>query len=351
MQKNGHEITIITRCTGLTEEFDSFEGMHIIRGPFLPTYPLHISTHGIWTNNLIKGMANEFDVIHYHIPLVPKLKTHAPSVVTVHSSMIEEMKQMEATFVLKKFALQGMTTTFTKHYMNEILTNADSIIAVSSSVREELVKYYGIESKVSVIWNGVDTTLFIPSASNNQREYILYTGRLAYRKGLLELIDAFRTISERSECDLVLSGRGPLKELLEKRVKEYGLVDRVRFTGFVTRDELVRLYQGARIFVAASAYETGPLTALEAMSCAIPIVVTRVGILPDVVEDGVTGLFVNTNDSKDIAEKCLFLLSDKERSNVIGRNARAFVERNCTWSKVAGDVANIYSSLTGSQSN
>ena len=345
MQKKGHEITIITRRIGSATERDNFESMRIIREPFLPTYPVHISTHGIWTNMRVKDLVDEFDVVHYHIPLVPWVKMHACSVVTVHSSMIEEINQMEESLRLKKLLLQGMTATFTKHYMNEVMTRADSIIAVSSSVREELVRHYGIKSKINVIWNGVDTKYFTPSSSRRQRDYILYTGRLAYRKGLLELIDAFRIIAESSECDLVLSGRGPMREMLEKRIQEYGLKDRVRFSGFVSRDELLALYQGARIFVAASSYETGPLTALEAMSCGIPVVVTKVGIMPDVIEDGVTGLFVNKKDSGDIAEKCLSLLSNKEKGDLIGKNARSFVEKHCPWSKVADDVEKIYYDL------
>ena len=345
LQKKGHEITVLTRSNALGEETAWFEGIRIIRGPFLPTYPFHISTHGIWTNSRFNGLVNEFQVIHYHIPLVPRLKSSAPTVVTVHSSMIEEMNQMESTFFLKKMALQGMTKTFTKHYMNEILTSSDSIIAVSSSVRDELVKYFSIERKINVIWNGVDTDFFIPSTSRENQDYILYTGRLGYRKGLIELIDAFKIISEKTDCNLVLSGRGPLREMLEKRVREYGLEKRVRFAGFVERDALLRLYQGAHIFVAASSYETGPLTALEAMSCAVPIVVTRVGILPDVVQDGVTGLFVKKQDSKDIAEKCLSLLSDKSRSLTMGKKAREFVEIHCTWSKVGNEVEKIYSRL------
>lgn len=345
LMRLGHQVTVITRKSKGEEQFSEFDGIKIMRGPFLPIYPAHIPVHRFLTNKALAEKLNDFDLVHYHIPLVPVLRIMAPSVVTVHSSMIEEMNQMESGFFLKKLALQAMTKTFTKKYMRATLKNANATIAVSTSLKDELLKYYGIRGNVRVVPNGVDTEYFHPQESQGRSRYILYVGRLAYRKGLLELLDAFNIVSKDTDASLVLCGKGPLQKVLEGRVKKYGLVDRVKFKGFVTRDELLSLYQNASLFVAASSYETGPLTALEAMSCGTPVIVTKVGIMPDVIKDGDNGLFVNKNDPQDLAGRCLKVLNDAHLAAEMGENARRTVEASCQWKQIAAEVDQIYAEL------
>jgi len=342
LMKSGHQVTVITRRAKGEVAQGEFEGIRIVRVTFIPTYPVHITVHEILTNRLVKGIMDEFDAIHYHIPLVPLIRSNAPSVVTVHSSMIEEINQMESGFPLKKIALQAMTRTFTKFYMKRVLNNAEEIIAVSSSVKGELRKYFHIEQRVNVVHNGVDTDYFEPTQRRGTPKYILYTGRLAYRKGLLELMNAFTTIAKETDANLILCGKGPLRKVLEDMVVKNGLEGRVQFPGFITRDELLGLYQRASVFVAASSYETGPLTVLEAMSCGIPVIVTRVGILPDMIEDGENGIFVNVNDHQDIASRCIELLSDDRMALRIGMNARMTMLERGKWSQISSEIESIY---------
>jgi len=338
----GHEITVITRDQIGSEQVGTLEGIKIFRGPFLPTYPVHIGTHQFWTNAKLKDLKGEFDIVHYHTPLTPVLDLDAPEVVTVHSSMIEEVDQMESGFFLKKLFLKVMTRTFTKYYMGLSLKRAKRIVAVSSSVKGEIRRFFKPGAEVVVIRNGVDTDFFSPVPHVSERKYVLYVGRLAYRKGLLELVEAFHKISGNVDADLVLCGRGVLRPHLEAMVSSYGLTDRVRFTGFVTRDELKALYQGATVFVAASAYETGPLTALEAMSCGVPVVVTKVGIMPDVVRDGESGFFVEKGNAEDLAAKIKVLLADPSMAERIGANARKVVARDCQWSEITKQLSAVY---------
>lgn len=258
---------------------------------------------------------------------------------------------MESGFFFKKMIMQVMVKTLTKYYMKKTIKNSNAIIAVSSSVRNELSKYYGIVDNVHVIHNGVDTDFFRPIEQSGRSNYILYVGRLSYRKGLLELVDAFKDIAKESNVDLVLCGKGPLRKVLEDSVKKAGLDDRVHFKGFVTRSELRDLYQKAKMFVAASSYETGPLTALEAMSCGLPLVVTRVGIMPDLIIDGQNGLFVEKNNSGDITLKCLAILSDEELSRKMGERARKTAVDGCQWSKVVKDIQDLYSEVSKKRAN
>jgi len=273
---------------------------------------------------------------------VPLLSHRAPAVVTVHSSMIEEIDQMESGFFLRKMVLQGMTRTFTRWYMERTLRSANRIIAVSTSVQEELRRHFSIFDNVEVVPNGVDTEFFVPNPEPLENDYVLYVGRLSYRKGLFELMDAFERVSRSSDAELVLCGKGPLRPVLEGMAKKKGIHERVRFTGFVTRQELLSLYQHARAFVAASSYETGPLTVLEAMSCGTPVVVTRVGIMPDVIKDGENGRFVNVGDDISLSNALAEVLSDRENATRLGTNARATMLKDYRWEGIAARMVALY---------
>lgn len=340
--RNGHQITVITRGEGGEFTSDEFEGISILRAPFLPTYPLHIWTHGIWADRHVRSCLDDCDIVHYHTPLVPLLDHSAPAIVTVHSSMIEEIDQMEAGFFLRKMMLQGMTRTFTRWFMDRTLRSANRVIAVSTSVQDELRRHFGNFDNVEVVPNGVDTEFFVPNPEPSEKDYVLYVGRLSYRKGLLELMDAFERVSRSSHAELVLCGKGPLRPVLEGLAIKKGIQERVRFTGFVTRQELLSLYQHARAFVAASSYETGPLTVLEAMSCGIPVVVTKVGIMPDVIKDGENGRFVEIGDSSGLSATLSEVLSDRDGSSRLGANARAAMLDGYRWQGIASRIADLY---------
>jgi len=345
LMSSGHEVTVITRGAGGVFSSEEFEGIGILRVPYLPIYPLHVWMHGIWADRYVHSLLDECDIVHYHVPLVPLLDHRAPAVVTVHSSMIEEIDQTESRFRIRKLILQGMTRTFTRWYMGRILMNTDRTIAVSTSVQEELGRHFKVFENIEVIPNGVDTDFFIPSTKGSDKDYILYVGRLSYRKGLLELMDAFERLAKSNDVDLVLCGQGPLKPVLEEIAKKKGLQERVLFTGFVSRQELLSLYQHARAFVAASSYETGPLTVLEAMSCGTPVLVTRVGIMPDVIKDGENGRFVDIGDALDLSNTLAEVLSDREGASVLGANARATMLKGNQWQGIAARIGMLYESV------
>jgi len=138
--------------------------------------------------------------------------------------------------------------------------------------------------KIHRIANCVDTSMFFPCSTlpNDSPPIISYVGRLSRQKGLDTLVKAINQLQERlSLFKVYIVGDGELKPMLQNMVCEYGLEDKITFTGAIPN--VVDYYQRSRIIVMPSYYEGLPLVLLEAMACGVPVVASPVGGILDVL--------------------------------------------------------------------
>jgi|GEM_PF-306840 len=171
-----------------------------------------------------------------------------------------------------------------------------------------------------------DSTAAIPRGP-----FILYVGRLERRKGIPLLFEAaHQLIQAMPEVRFVLAGghHPTLSQAdLERLVQRFGLRDHIHFLGHVPKEQLSIWYRRAAMCVLPSYYETFGLAALEPMAFGVPVVTTTAGGLPEVVEDGVTGILVAPGDAPALAEAMLRLLRDTDLRSRIGRAGRERAER------------------------
>ncbi|KJS68820.1 MAG: hypothetical protein JL50_03985 [Peptococcaceae bacterium BICA1-7] len=235
------------------------------------------------------------------------------------------------------------------------------IIAVSEALRRELIDREGVRpERVVTVYNGIVPEVF---CARPDREYLeRVTGapagrkvvgtvaRLAPQKGLKYLLGAASRLTARGEdLNFVLVGDGPLRGELEKEVRDLNLSGRVFFTG--QRMDVHRLMPCFDIFVLPSVSEGLPLTILEAMASGRPVISTRVGGIPEVIEDGVSGLLVNPGDAEGLARAIGFFAGDEEISRRMGGQARDRVIKNFSARKMAGDTDTIYYRLASGSKN
>jgi glycosyltransferase involved in cell wall biosynthesis len=148
------------------------------------------------------------------------------------------------------------------------------------------------------------------------------------------------------EVKLTIAGCAPDSEYVTNLVKKYQLEDIVTFTGKISMEELVRGYSTAQVAVAPSLYEGFGFPAAEAMSCKVPIVVTRAGALPEVVgEDGEAGIIVPPADHHALAAAIRQLLTDESLRRRMGEAGRSRVERHFTWAQAAKRTSEVYEEL------
>jgi glycosyltransferase involved in cell wall biosynthesis len=207
---------------------------------------------------------------------------------------------------------------------------ADSIIAITDGVRDDLVENFRIDkSRVLVVNNPIDLSQIKKScnekidepAVHTDNAIVLSVGRLSKEKGIDSLLSAFSTIHDRTDAHLVIIGTGPEENDLLSLANSLGIENKVSFIGY--RVNPYSYMSKATILVLASRYEGLPMVVLEAMACGLPVVVTRCfpGV-EEIVGDGGAGLIVDTNDESGLAEAIQKLLADsqlRERMALEGR--------------------------------
>jgi len=340
--KRGHKTTVFTRARGLHREpcLTHMNGIDVYRVTFLPIYPFHIAFHKIFVSRILKTLESDFDLVHLQVPFPPLVKTSLPVVATVHS--LTRTRAERRLHI--GFARQLGDMVFAAIYSpleREILHNADLITSVSTRVAKSIEYFYGLNTKV--ISNGVDTDFFVPNKSYHNGPHVLWVGRLIYAKGLFDLVKCAEYVCrEHPSVSFLIAGEGPLMNQLRRLLKSRGLEKRVVLLGQLDRAALLRYYQNCALFVLTSHVESFPNTVLEAMSCGVPVVATKVGEVPKVVKDGETGFLVCSKDSKAVARRIIDLLNDKGLRRRIGEAARRLVENEYSWDSISDKILDCY---------
>jgi glycosyltransferase involved in cell wall biosynthesis len=233
--------------------------------------------------------------------------------------------------------LAGGTKLALYNFLDRIvLRRFDAIGAVSEVIAEKLVSF-GVQSeRINVIANGIDAGAFDSAestAGDSTRppgERVLgIVGRLDLQKGFEYLLTAVAALrSSFPELRLLIVGEGPDRGKIEELVSRQGLADHVTMAGRQT--DMPKIYGSFDIFVLPSLNEGLPMTLLEAMAAGKAIIATRVGAVPKVVTDGVTGLLVDPGNVTSLTHAISQLLCDPGRCRLLGRNARTHVESHYT---------------------
>ena len=294
-----------------------------------------------------------------------KLLHGIPHVATVHS--LEPMRPWKAEQLSGGYALSSWCERVA-------LESADAVIAVSEEHRRDLLASYPAVApeRVSVIGNGIDTKEYRPDTGTDvldqygidqARPSVVFVGRITRQKGLTHLLDAAPAID--ADAQLVLLAGAPdtpeiAAEIHAKRERvEEARGGVVWVEKMMPKRELIQILSHARVFVCPSIYEPLGIVNLEAMACEAPVVATATGGIPEVVEDGVTGLLVPFDPvddpsreprdperfAADIAERVNELLRDPERARALGRAGRARAVEQFGWTAVAERVVELYRSL------
>lgn len=255
----------------------------------------------------------------------------------------------------KNLQEQGRPINF---FRGLILKKADRATAISRYLRNYIL---GINKnlKVDIIPNGVNIDDFSRNFSYGELtdlesklgikpddKIIISVSRLVHKNGLDLLIEALAILNKngQEEYKLILVGDGLLKESLKLKVKNLKLDGKVIFTGLIENQDLPRYLKVSDVFVRPSRSEGLGISFLEAMAADVPVIATKVGGIPDFLEDRKTGLFCS-DEPEDIAFKIRIILeNDKLRQGLIS-NARALVAEKYTWNRIAIEFDKLYKSL------
>ena len=206
-----------------------------------------------------------------------------------------------------------------------IIESADWVTAVSSAMLDDVRQLMpAVAERSSLILNGLPMPSVNPVPLSFDDPHILCFGRLSHEKGFDLALDAFAMLIERfPSIHLIIAGDGPARSDLEQQAIGLGLKNAVRFTGWVSPEEVPELINRAAIVLMPSRWrEPFGLVALQAAQMARPVVASKVGGLPEIVIHGKTGLLAGNENIAELSESIAFLLEHPEEARLMGRAAR-----------------------------
>lgn len=219
------------------------------------------------------------------------------------------------------------------------IEQSDAVTAVSASLKRDTMRTLSLQRDIQVIPNFLDCLEWRRRPDADLRRHVCESGgydavvvhvsnfRPVKRVGVV--VDVFHRIRSAVRARLVMIGDGPDRAPLEQRVADEGISSDVMFVG--ERQDLVRWLSAADVFLLPSSQESFGLAAMEAMACEVPVVASRVGGLPEVVEDGVTGYLCAADDVDAMARRAIELLVDPSARSAMGLAAAESVRtRFCT---------------------
>jgi glycogen synthase len=298
------------------------------------------------TARLIGRVARRADLVHVHLgedlAIVPlglaaARRAGCPLVITVHCSTRHTLRGAQPKAVL----LRRLGGAIELHGQRR----ADAVIALATPLAERLAAGGIPPERIHVIPSGVDPGRFLPGRPDptpaDGRPRVVFVGRLAHQKGVDTLLRAARLTREAAR--IVIVGDGPLRTRLERNARAWGLDD-VRFAGFVPHADVPAHLEHADVLVLPSEYEELGSVLVEAMQAGLPIVATRVGGIPDLVDDGVTGRLVARSDAAALAGAIDDLVADPALARRLGEEGRRRAA-GYAWDSLADRVLGLYRSL------
>jgi alpha-maltose-1-phosphate synthase len=274
-----------------------------------------------------------------------------PHVMTVHS--LEPLRPWKAEQLGGGYALSCWCERVAAE-------SAAAIVAVSAGMRADVLATYPAvpADRVHVIRNGIDTSEYAPDDRTTaldshgiaaDRPCVVFVGRITRQKGLPVLLHAAERLDPAVQL-VLCAGQADTPEL---QAEVTGLVEHLRATRtgviwisrMLPRADVIQILSHATVFACPSLYEPLGIVNLEAMACGAAVVASRVGGIPEVVDDGQTGLLVPPGDPAALADAIGSLIAEPARARLMGQRGRARVAAEFSWGAIAAQTAALYRDL------
>lgn len=292
-----------------------------------------------------EGQAHKSDLVHAHwaIPsgfaaALASKRLHRPLVITMHGGDVYVNPEQGYDFPTRWYVRPALRWT---------LRTAHALTAITDDCRQHALRAGAPDERIRIVTNGADLRRFCPADGEPDRTWgphmIFACRQLFPRKGIRFLVEAAARLKPRfPDLKLVLAGDGFERPVLEKLAADLGIAQDTTFLGWVANAELPRYYRAAAVSVVPSLEEGFGIPAAEAMGCAIPVVVSDAGGLPEVVQNGVSGYVVPKGEVPPLVEKIGLLLEDEALRSRMGEAARKRALERFDWDISAREFDAVY---------
>ena len=308
-----------------------------------------------------------FDYPPYSLALATKMvevaRHHQLDLVHVHYAVPNAVSAVLARQILDPQPLKVVTTlhgtdiTLVGNDPNYLETTrfgiekSDAVTAVSEALKKATIEKISVHNEIIVVPNFIEPDRFdrgrlgggARSWAKGDEKIIVHVSNFRPVKRVLDVVEVFHRVRRELAVRLLLVGDGPDRAKVERHCRECDTCDDITFIGNVALVEQV--LAGADLFLLPSETESFGLSALEAMSCEVPVITTNVGGLPEVVDHGETGLLFDVGDTEAMANGALELLRDDRRRLAMGRLGRVRAIERFSEDRVVELYRDVYNSV------
>ena len=257
------------------------------------------------------------------INLAWKLLSHRPTILYTLTPVPNIWGRVFGRLVRVPVVISSFRNILAHQHEGLLWRLSSRIVCNAQAIKEAIVPQYAIDpDRVTVVPNGVDADYFSPDTSRESSEpTVIFVGRLVEQKDPVTLVEGFRlTLKRVPNARLVIVGNGPLLSSVEGLVRAYALESQV--TLLPGTSDILPLLRESWAFAMPSAWEGSPNAMIEAMAVGLPVVGTRVGGIPDLVDHGVTGLMCDAEDCVSFGENLAQVLLDESVRRSMAHNGR-----------------------------
>jgi N-acetyl-alpha-D-glucosaminyl L-malate synthase BshA len=331
----GHEIHFIsyampTRLNGFVDNIFYHE-VEINSYPLFefPLYSIALASKMVEVTRFY-----DLDILHAHYAI-----PHATSAYLAREILKSETNNsIDIKFITTlhgtDITLTGLEPSFLPT-MKFSIEKSDGVTAVSKFLKDKTQQQYKINKDIEVIPNFIDinkyvreddekTQCFKKNFAPNGEKILVHTSNFRALKRVQDVIRVFNEVKKKVECKLILIGDGPERGDCERLSRELEIFEDIKFMG--KQDALVELLSVADIFIIPSQSESFGLSALEAMSCGVPVISSSVGGLPELNHHGETGYIAEIGDVDRMAKYAIEMLTNPKRYDLLSKNARKRAE-------------------------
>lgn len=324
LASRGHSVHFITYAQPMRlDRFQENIFYHEVETPQYPLFEFNLYTLSLAGKIADVARYEHLDLIHVHYAIPHAVSGYLAKEISQTRHPLKLVTTLHGTDI----TLVGLEPTY-HPLVRFSLQRSDAVTAVSGFLQEKTKQNFGTELPIHVIPNFVDTELykrqdcsqFMRNLRKDDEFVLMHISNFRPVKRIQDCVRILAEVRKRVNARLILVGDGPDRADVERLCRELGVAEHVTFLG--KQSALPEILSCADIFLLPSQQESFGLSALEAMSCGVPVIATNIGGIPEVLEHGETGYLAELADVDRMARYCIELLTNPKKLQIFSENAR-----------------------------
>jgi colanic acid/amylovoran biosynthesis glycosyltransferase len=287
--------------------------------------------------------AEPYDIIHCQFGILGNEGIIYRDIGAIKGKLVTSFRGYDISWYVKEYG---------EKVYNQLFIKGDFFLANCEFFRQRAIQLGCDQKKIIVHGSGINCSRFsfqVRKPLAGGKIYIATTGRLVEKKGIEYAIRAVaQVLKNYPNLEYNIIGDGELKTHLQQIITELGVTEKINLLGWKNQEEIIQIINNTHIFIAASVTakdgnQDAPVNTLkEAMAMGLPVIATRHGGIPELVQDGISGLLVPERDADAIADKLTYLLEHPELWEQMGKAGRAYVEKHYDINHLNDELVKIY---------